>query len=134
MRSTIGASGGVFPRELFGIGGFELEYARARNNDTIIETFGVNLLFQSTVFARRLQVYGSMGAGVYGETTADGFGGSGEVGSGNFGGGMKIHLAGPLRLRLDYRLYVLGHAGDASTGFVLHKHPQRSFVGFAVAF
>jgi hypothetical protein len=135
MRSINGVSIGLFPPQTAGMGGFELEYARTVKGDTMsrIDTLGGNVVLQSMVFARRLQMYGSLGAGMYGETDVDGRG-SGEVASGNFGGGVKVHVGGPLRLRFDYRIFMLGHAPDAATGFTLHRHPQRASVGFGIAF
>ena len=40
---------------------------------------------------------------------------------------MKISLAGPLRLRLDYRVFTL--QGDA-----LHSKPQRFYAGLNLKF
>jgi hypothetical protein len=45
----------------------------------------------------------------------------------NLGGGAKIRLAGPLRLRLDYRLFRL-------QGSPLHTTYQRFYAGANLAF
>ena len=45
----------------------------------------------------------------------------------NVGGGVKISLVGPLRLRFDYRLFSL--RGDP-----LHRRPQRLYAGLNLAF
>jgi hypothetical protein len=42
-------------------------------------------------------------------------------------------LAGPLRLRVDYRVFVLGSAPDAAPGDVVQQHPQRFSVGLNIA-
>jgi opacity protein-like surface antigen len=45
----------------------------------------------------------------------------------NVGGGVKINLAGPLRLRLDYRVFTLqGSQRDAK--------PQRFYAGVNLKF
>lgn len=52
----------------------------------------------------RVKLYGTIGVGVYRET----LGGDATTGtSTNAGGGVKIGLAGPLGLRLDYRVIML---------------------------
>ena len=45
----------------------------------------------------------------------------------NFGGGVKISLLGPLRVRVDYRVFKL--SGDA-----VYETPQRFYVGANLAF
>ena len=45
----------------------------------------------------------------------------------NVGGGLKIVLAGPLRLRVDYRVFTL--RGNPS-----HSTPQRIYTGLNLAF
>ena len=127
-------SAGAFPAKTGAILGLELDYTKTIGDAsaTEIQTFGGNFIVQSSPRARRLQYYGTLGFGVYGET--DDRGGSGEVATGNFGGGVKLKLAGPLRLRLDYRVFLLGDTADASADFVVRKHPQRVSVGVGLAF
>ena len=51
-----------------------------------------------------MQFYGTAGGGVFHETLNDRI----ETNVGiNVGGGIKMSLAGPLRLRLDYRVFTL---------------------------
>jgi hypothetical protein len=70
------------------------------------------------------QLYGTIGGGVYrerfGELTETSFGT-------NFGGGAKVTLVGPLRLRVDYRVFNL-------RGGAVHKTPQRFYVGANLRF
>jgi hypothetical protein len=74
----------------------------------------------------KLQLYGTVGGGYFRERYESldiehqGFGS-------NVGGGVKIDLTGPLRLRVDYRIFNLGN--DAVYG-----HPQRFSVGVNLAF
>ena len=66
-----------------------------------------------------MQFYGTAGAGAYRETLND----NSETNVGiNVGGGVKISLIGPIRLRLDYRVMTL--QGDAR-----HPKPQRFYAG-----
>jgi len=85
-----------------------------------------NVLLQTPHGVLPVQIYGTIGAGAYRERyeVADestyGFGT-------NVGGGVKIDLVGPLRLRLDYRVFKL--ANDAFT-----RTPQRFYAGATIAF
>jgi opacity protein-like surface antigen len=45
----------------------------------------------------------------------------------NVGGGVKVSLVGPLRLRFDYRVFTL--KGDAR-----HPRPQRLYAGVNLKF
>ena len=71
-----------------------------------------------------LQAYGTVGGGVYQERLAEhrrtNFGT-------NAGGGLKAPLAGPIGVRLDYRLFTL-------RGRPLHTNVQRFYVGAYLAF
>jgi opacity protein-like surface antigen len=85
-----------------------------------------NVLLQTPHGVLPLQIYGTIGAGGYRERfeVAD----QNHYGFGtNVGGGVKIDLVGPLRLRLDYRIFKL--ANDAVT-----KSPQRFYAGATLAF
>lgn len=94
--------------------GFEFEYANNGENPLkgapALTTGMGNVLVQTPVEFLRMQPYFTTGAGVYRER----LGTRRDTGFGvNTGGGVKITLAGPLRLRLDYRLFRLGN--DANT-------------------
>jgi hypothetical protein len=132
-RPTVGGA--------FGGGGsivrFEIEYAGTLGARTPTHPFGggisANIMVQSPSPVHGVQFYGIGGVGFYGETFGAG-GGSGEVGAKNIGIGGKIKLAGTLRFRFDYRVFVLGNAPDATRGLVLQRHPQRVVVGLNFAF
>jgi hypothetical protein len=120
-RSARGLSGGV---SLLVIG-FEFEYSNT--SEDIDEaapslTTGMgNFVIQTPT---RLQFYFSTGVGFYRERlgsiqeTSYGF---------NTGGGAKIPLIGPLRARIDYRVFSL--RGDPR-----HATTQRVYVGANIAF
>ena len=108
--------------------GFEFEYANT-NEDLIerapgLRTFMFNGLVQTPVPIARMQFYGTVGGGVYRETVNE----RSETNVGiNVGGGAKISLIGPLRLRLDYRVTTL--KGDAR-----YPHPHRFYAGINLKF
>jgi hypothetical protein len=83
-----------------------------------------NVLLQTPFAILRLQPYFTTGGGVYRER----LGNREETGFGlNTGGGVKISLAGPLRLRLDYRVFKLGN--DA-----LYSPSHRFYAGLNLKF
>ena len=88
--------------------GMEFEYANTSADDTAVapglKTGMFNLLLQTPFSLSGLQFYGTIGAGLYRET---GNGSQETNGGTNTGGGVKVTLAGPLRLRLDYRVFAL---------------------------
>jgi opacity protein-like surface antigen len=89
--------------------GFEFEYADAAEDPATgspsLRTGMANVLLQTPVAILRMQPYITTGTGLYRER----LGASQDTGIGfNTGGGVKITLAGPLRLRLDYRILRLG--------------------------
>lgn len=89
--------------------GFEFEYAvtdsDVNNLAPSLKTGMANGLLQTPVPVLRMQPYFTTGLGIYRER----LGGLTDTGLGyNTGGGVKISLAGPLRLRLDYRVFKLG--------------------------
>ena len=108
--------------------GFEFEYSNAVDDSLealpSLQTGSGNVLVQTPIFIKGIQPYGTVGGGVYRErllafqethfTT-------------NVGGGAKIRLVGPLRLRLDYRLFRL-------QGSPLHTTYQRFYAGANLGF
>ena len=141
----VGAMTAGSPRPAFGVSfgrcpsvfGFEIEYAgtlgAATSTSSSAGGINANIMVQSRSPIHGLQFYGIGGFGLYGETFGSGVG-SGEILAGDIGGGAKIGLAGPLKLRLDYRVFLLGDAPDAARGVVVHQHPQRFSVGLSLAF
>lgn len=122
-RTVAGFAGGV---GLLFVG-FEFEYANTTEDATLgapgLKTFMVNGLVQ-TLPLGRFQFYGTAGAGGYQESLGDVS--QTHVGI-NLGGGVKIGLLGPIRLRLDYRVFTL--QGDP-----LYDNPQRFYAGFNLKF
>jgi opacity protein-like surface antigen len=118
----------------FGVGiglvivGFEFEYGHSRENleelAPRLRTYMFNGLLQTPIPIAGLQFYATAGGGIYRETLDD----NSETSVGiNVGGGVKMSLAGPLRLRLDYRVFTL--QGDPR-----HAKPQRFYAGLNVKF
>jgi hypothetical protein len=108
--------------------GFEFEYASTsedlREGAPELRTFMLNGLLQTPVPIAGMQFYATAGAGGYRETLEV----ISETHVGiNVGGGVKMTLAGPLRLRLDYRIFTL--QGDAR-----HPRPQRFYAGLNLKF
>ena len=111
----------------FGVGvgllivGFEFEYAKLSEDDfeqlTGLQTYAGNVLVQTPTSG--VQLYGTAGAEGYRET----LGVFQETHFGtNIGGGAKIKLIGPVRVRLDYRIFRL-------QGSPIHNVYQRFYVG-----
>jgi outer membrane protein with beta-barrel domain len=108
--------------------GFEVEYAHTREDEVklspSLKTFMFNGLVQTPVPIAGMQFYGTAGGGVYRETLLE----DSETNVGiNVGGGVKMSLAGPLRLRFDYRIFTL--QGDPR-----HSKPQRFYAGLNLKF
>lgn len=118
----------------FGIGmglvivGFEFEYGHSRENEDefapSLRTYMFNGLLQTPIPIAGMQFYATAGGGIYRETLNE----DAETSVGiNVGGGVKVSLAGPLRLRLDYRVFTL--QGDPR-----HSKPQRFYAGLNLKF
>ena len=118
--------------------GFEFEYGavqeRLRTDDIDIvedapslKTYMFNGLLQTPVPIARTQFYGTIGGGVYNEKLSIDPGNDGTNFGTNIGGGAKITLAGPLRVRLDYRVFSL-------RGTPRHATFQRLYAGVNLKF
>jgi opacity protein-like surface antigen len=114
----------------FLIVGFEFEYADAEESHNVdgrapsLRTGMFNGLVQTPFPIFRMQFYATVGGGIYRER----FETAQETNFGiNTGGGVKITIAGPLRIRLDYRIYKLN-------GQPLYSRPQRVYAGVNLAF
>jgi opacity protein-like surface antigen len=108
--------------------GVEFEYADtsedASENAPGLRTVMINGLVQTPFPIGGMQFYGTAGVGGYREVLRD----ESETSVGmNVGGGVKMNLVGPLRLRLDYRVFTL--RGDP-----LHERPQRFYAGLNLKF
>lgn len=87
------------------VAGFEIEYFSTHpgdENDRASAGSIIASVIVQPVAIGRAQIYGIGGFGLWGEKYANG-GGTGEAGAKSIGGGVKIWLAEPLRLRIDYR-------------------------------
>jgi opacity protein-like surface antigen len=108
--------------------GFEFEYA-STSEDLVqsapsLKTYMFNGLVQTPFAIGGVQPYGTAGGGIYRESLND----DAETSVGiNVGGGAKINLIGPLRLRVDYRVFTL-------RGSPRHSKPQRFYVGANLKF
>ncbi|MEX1130372.1 MAG: hypothetical protein WD227_02820 [Vicinamibacterales bacterium] len=124
-RVLTGFSGGVG----LIIVGFEFEYANTVEDlDQLapgLKTYMVNGLVQTPIPVGGMQFYATAGGGVFRETLSDDT--VTDVGF-NIGGGVKMNLAGPLRLRLDYRVFTF--RGED----VRHSKPQRFYAGLNLKF
>ena|SRR5260370_71395 len=89
--------------------GFEFEYAASPDDPGAgapsLKTGSANVLLQTPIAIMGVQPYFTTGGTVYRETLGAHQDTSGGL---NTGGGVKISLAGPVRLRLDYRVFKLG--------------------------
>ena len=123
-RPVRGLAGGV---GLLSVG-FEFEDANTGEDRDeaapALRTFMVNGLVQTPFPIGGMQFYATAGGGVFRESLDL----LRETNVGvNVGGGVKMSLLGPLRLRLDYRVFTL--RGDAR-----HPRPQRFYAGLNLKF
>ena len=108
--------------------GFEFEYANLSEDELEgipgLQTGSGNILLQTPIEVSGFSFYGTVGGGMYRERLVirqeTHF-------ASNIGGGVKIRLVGPLRVRADYRVFRL--QGDP-----LHETYQRFYVGANLAF
>jgi opacity protein-like surface antigen len=117
--------------------GFEFEYSATEEDLEVtpgpefrapdLRTFMFNGLVQTPVPIARMQFYGTIGGGVYREKLSIEPDNSQTNFGTNIGGGAKITLVGPLRLRVDYRIFTL--RGDPR-----HKNVQRLYAGVNLKF
>jgi hypothetical protein len=108
--------------------GFEFEYANLSEDELEgiprLRTGSGNVLLQTPIEVSGISFYGTVGGGMYQERLLlrqeTHF-------ASNIGGGVKIRLVGPLRVRVDYRVFRL--QGDP-----LYETYQRFYVGGNLAF
>jgi opacity protein-like surface antigen len=107
----------------------EFEYANTQESDPpstapSLRTGMANALLQAPFAIFRFQPYVTAGAGFYRETL-----GTHQQTSvaPNVGGGVKVSLIGPLRLRLDYRVLKLGDGA-------LYSPAHRIYAGLNLKF
>ncbi len=110
------------------VAAFEVEYADTGEDPLDgapkLRTLMFNGLAQTPFPVAGLQFYATAGGGVYRETLDA----LSETHLGmNVGGGIKMSLAGPLRLRFDYRVFTL-------RGSPVYSRPQRFYAGLNLKF
>jgi len=108
--------------------GFELEYAFTPDappaNAPSLKTGMGNVLLQSPTAFFGVQPYFTTGGGIYREE----LGLQQDTGFGlNTGGGVKVTLIGPVRLRVDYRVFKLGSGA-------LNSPAHRIYAGLNLKF
>jgi hypothetical protein len=110
--------------------GVEFEYANTPQSDEPVpaapslKTGSGNVLLQTPFAIYGFQPYFTFGAGYYSES----LGARDDSGfAPNTGGGVKISLAGPLRLRVDYRVFKLGDSA-------LYSPVHRLYAGLNLKF
>jgi hypothetical protein len=108
--------------------GFEFEYSSTaedrQSGAPSLRTGSFNGLLQTPVEIAHMQFYATAGAGIYREV----LGAAGETNAVfNTGGGVKIGVFGPIRLRIDYRVFKL-------SGSPLYSHTQRLYAGLNLKF
>jgi len=108
--------------------GFEFEYSSTAHDldagAPSLRTGSVNGLLQTPFEIARTQFYLTIGGGIFREVLDTAATTNVAV---NTGGGAKISLFGPVRLRLDYRVFKLN-------GSPLYSRPQRFYVGLNLKF
>ena len=107
--------------------GFEFEYANSTEDQTTgtpsLRTTAGNV-FAQTFGLPGFQLYATTGAGMYRERLGTDQETAFML---NNGGGVKINLAGPIRVRIDYRVFTL-------KGNPRHTTVQRIYAGLNLAF
>ena len=107
--------------------GFEFEYANSAEDPTegipSLRTTSGNV-FAQTFGLPGFQLYATTGAGMYRERLGNDQETAFLL---NNGGGIKINLAGPIRVRVDYRVFTL-------KGNPKHSTVQRIYAGLNLAF
>jgi len=136
IGSTITPSNRAVKGAAIGIGllivGFEFEYADTGEDIAegapSLRTGMGNVLLQTPIPLAGMQFYATMGAGGYRERLGEEPVRRQETEAGiNTGGGVKVSLLGPVRARIDYRLFKL--RGDP-----LHSIVHRVYAGLNLAF
>jgi hypothetical protein len=126
--------------------GFEGEYAQASGDDVCALALGTTcvpsvrtIMFNGLVQTPKgiipgAQLYATVGGGYFRvrfeslDVQEEGFGT-------NLGGGVKISLVGPLRVRLDYRIFQLTDKLEVSTGGIgFDKTSHRFYAGANIDF
>lgn len=108
--------------------GFEFEYSSTVEDAALsapsLKIGSANGILQTPIPVFGMQFYLTAGGGIYRER----LGSAAETGfAPNVGGGIKLKLAGPLRLRLDYRNFKLGSGAAYSPAHRLYAGLNLKF-------
>ncbi len=108
--------------------GFEFEYSDTTADEMAaaprLRSGMFNMHVQTPFGVAGLQFYGTAGGGLFREEGSSLL----ETSAGtNFGGGVKISVAGPIRMRVDYRVFRL-------LGAPQHTAHQRIYAGLNISF
>jgi hypothetical protein len=134
VRPSFGVSFGYRPSAV----GFEIEYLGLFGQTTPGD-YSAGGIFASVIVQpvtiSKAQLFAVGGIGVWGEGFEAGKR-TGVLRAGNVGGGVLVPIAGNLRFRVDYRLFLLGKVSEAEVGAIApsRKRPQRIAAGLHVAF
>tara|TARA_B100001146_G_scaffold216181_1_gene219301 strand:+ start:1575 stop:2126 length:552 start_codon:yes stop_codon:yes gene_type:complete len=124
-RPTSGFAIGMLFMKLVG---FELEYASALEDPALgsplLRTGMANVVVETPTAVKGFKFYGTTGIGIYREKMVSSR--FNQLGV-NVGGGIKMTLAGPFRVRVDYRIFRL-------RGSPQKTDPKRLYVGLNAAF
>lgn len=114
--------------------GVEVEYLSTKPGDYTAGGVFASVIVQPVTISN-MQIFVLGGVGVWGEGVEGGKR-TGLLGAANVGGGVLVGLVGPLRLRLDYRLFRLGEVSKEEIGAISpsRKHPQRIAAGLYFRF
>ena len=108
--------------------GFEAEYSKTTSDNSVaapsLTTGTGNFLLQTPGSFFGFQPYVTAGAGLYRETLGTHHDTSFLT---NTGGGVKVTLVGPIRLRVDYRVFKLGSGA-------LYSPAHRIYAGLNLKF
>jgi hypothetical protein len=125
-----GIAVGVKPRDRTPLG-LEFEYARSRRDPASgvpgIVTVAGNFVIQPALKWSRVRVYATLGVGGY--VLLRDHGSSEANDARNFGGGVKMTIAGPFKLRMDYRRFLLARIGGE-----YHSNEHRLYLGIVAGF
>jgi len=110
--------------------GFEFEYSSAsddvEDDAPALKTYMGNILLQTPFEIGGFQPYFTVGAGGYQESL-EAISHQETNFATNIGGGVKVGLLGPVRLRVDYRMFRL-------TGGALNSPAHRVYAGLNLKF
>ena len=116
--------------------GVEFEYASTAEDEErfgpSLRTGAGNVYVQTPIAIAGLQFYATTGGGLYREKSTTGTSDLSKTGfTSNTGGGVKISLIGPLKARVDYRLFKL--LGDKPSP-TWRSTVQRLYAGLNLGF